>query len=139
MSLLSGLMNSSEKIKSYDLRPFQNKNSHFFKKSNEACAFFFLFFWKSHFWALKMEKFIPGSRELVQMIVDLLHIHDIIRYSQKKMTENILLCTLFQNTHVGISTLFAFLKTKKKGDAPRFLDARGDVKQVINLERPKDD
>ena len=34
---------------------------------------------------------------------------------------------------------FSFSKTKKKKkvDAARFLDARGDEKQVINLERPK--
>ena len=45
---------------------------------------------------------------------------------------------------MGISTLFAFSKTKrkkkkKKVDAARFLDARGDEKQVINLERPNVD
>ena len=27
-------------------------------------------------------------------------------------------------------------KKEKKGDAARFLDARGDEKQVLNLERP---
>ena len=38
-----------------------------------------------------------------------------------------------------INPLFAFSKTKKKKkvDAARFLDARGDEKQVIYLERPK--
>ena len=67
-----------------------------------------------------------------------LHIHDIIRYSQKKMTEKYLCAfTLFQNIYVGISTLFAYSKTKKKVDAARFLDKRGDEKQVINLEWPK--
>ena len=41
---------------------------------------------------------------------------------------------------MGINPLFAFSKTKKNTqknlDAARFLDARGDEKQVINLERP---
>ena len=37
---------------------------------------------------------------------------------------------------MGISNLLAFSKTKKKVNAARFLDARGDEKQVINLERP---
>ena len=36
---------------------------------------------------------------------------------------------------MGIGALFAFSK-KKKVDAARFLDARSDEKQVINLERP---
>ena len=35
---------------------------------------------------------------------------------------------------MGISPLFAFSKTKV--DAARFLDARGDEKQIINLEQP---
>ena len=38
---------------------------------------------------------------------------------------------------MGINPLFVFSKTKKKVDAARFLDARGDEKQVIYLERPK--
>ena len=35
---------------------------------------------------------------------------------------------------MGISTLY-FQRPKKKGDAARFLDARGDEKQDINVER----
>ena len=36
----------------------------------------------------------------------------------------------------GNQSSFCIFKDKKKVDAARFLDARGDEKQVINLERP---
>ena len=66
-----------------------------------------------------------------------LHNHDIIRYSPKKMTEKYILyiyCILEQAC--GNQSSFCIFKDKKKVDAARFLDARSDEKQVINLERP---
>ena len=67
-----------------------------------------------------------------------LHIHDLIRYNQKKMTEKYILYMYFileQTCRNQCS--FCFFKDKKKVDVALFLDARGDEKQVINLERPK--
>ena len=67
-----------------------------------------------------------------------LHIHDIIRYSQKKMTEKYILYTYFiLEQTCGNQSSFCIFKDKKKVDAARFLDARGDEKHVINLEWPK--
>ena len=68
-----------------------------------------------------------------------LHIHDIIRYSQKKMTEKYILYIHFKilDQTCGNKSSFCIFKDEKKVDAARFLDARGDEKQVINLERPK--
>ena len=67
-----------------------------------------------------------------------LHIHDIIRYSQKKMTEKYILYIHFKilEQTCGNQSSFCIFKDKKKVDAARFLDARGDEKQVIYLERP---
>jgi len=68
-----------------------------------------------------------------------LHIHDIIRYSQKKMTEKYISYIYFR-TYMWESVLFLHFqspkKKRKKFDAAQFLDARGDEKQVINLELP---
>ena len=67
-----------------------------------------------------------------------LHIHDIIRHSQRKMTEKCILYIYFkilEQTCGNQSSLLHFQR-QKKVDAARFLDARGDEKQVINLERP---
>ena len=60
------------------------------------------------------EKFISGSRELVSMIV--LHIHDIIRYSQKKMTEKYILYIHFKilEQTCGNKSPFCIFKDKKK-------------------------
>ena len=77
-----------KKKKKRMLWPFQKKlvSHHTFSKNlmRHAPLFFFIFFFfKSPFQALKNRKVNSGSRQLVSMIV--LHIHDIIRYSQKKM------------------------------------------------------
>jgi len=67
-----------------------------------------------------------------------LHIHDIIKYtcSKKKMTEKYILYIYFiLEKTCGNQYSFCVCKDQKKGDAARFLDARGDEKRVINLER----
>ena len=73
----------------------------------------------------------------------ILSIHNIIRYSQKKMTEKYILYIYFKilEQTCGNQSSFCIFKDQKKKqnkkvDAARFLDARGDEKQVINLERP---
>ena len=53
------------------------------------------------------------------------------------MTEKYILYIYFKilEQTCGNQSSFCIFK-KKKGDAARFLDARGDEKQVIYLERP---
>ena len=76
-------------------------------------------------------------------MIHVLSIHDIIRYSQKKMGENIFLYILYQKIDVQESVLFLHFqiwikqkKTLQKIVVARFLDAHVDEKQVINLDRP---
>ena len=61
------------------------------------------------FLGLKMEKLIPGSRELDQMII--LHIQNIIRYSQKK---NSFVYILYFRTDMWQSVLFLHFQRQKK-------------------------
>ena len=73
-------------------------------------------------------------------MIHILSIHNIVRYSQKKMSEKYILYIYFkilEQTCGNQSSFCIFKDKKKKVDAARFLDARGDEKHVINLERPK--
>ena len=56
------------------------------------------------------------------------------------MTEKYILYIYFiLEQTCGNQYSFCIFKDQKKVDAARYLDARGDEKQVINLERPYDD